>query len=180
MSLRDDLNQSAPRLRRYARALVSGRPGPSALADEFVGAALRRALDCGIPGPRDDAALYLYSLVTDIHRESLRSASLGARAIESAPSYPGGARTMGKVQSVCAPQDLPSSALAALRLDEKEALLLVALEGLSHAHAARVLKISRPILRARLARAREALSAALCADAPQTAKTRPSHLRLVK
>ena len=40
MSLRDDLNVCAPRLRRFARALVDGHPAPNKTADDLVQAIL--------------------------------------------------------------------------------------------------------------------------------------------
>ncbi len=183
MDLRNELNSSAPRLRRYARALAAGHPGPSEIADDLVHAALLRALEICVPShQRGDLAIQLYSLVTEIHRDALRSANLRASAVvEKGNSYASGLRPTEKMHSLCSPRDKLSGALAGLKIEEREALLLVALEGLSYAQAARVLKISRPILLARLARAREALGLVLAMETPPVrAKPRPSHLRLVK
>ncbi len=182
MNLRDDLNLNAPRLRRYARALVTGHPGPSEIADDLVHATLRRALESGIPGRRADLNIYLYSFITEMHREALRTAKVGASAaVEKGSFYAGGPRPAEKMPNLCSPRDRLSSALGGLKLEEREALLLVVLEGLSYAQAARVLKISRPILLARLSRARAALGDILSIETPPNkAKLRPAHLRLVK
>jgi RNA polymerase sigma-70 factor (ECF subfamily) len=66
-----------------------------------------------------------------------------------------------------------------LALEEREAFLLVALEGFNYLQAARILKISRGVLVARLARVRAGQTGALDL-AVRPARTRPSYLRLVK
>lgn len=182
MHLRDDLNLNAPRLRRYARALVTGHPGPSVIADDLVHATLARGLESGSLGRRADLALHLYSLLTELHREALRTARFGASAaVEKGGSCTGGLRPAEKMSGLCSPRDRLSGALAGLKLEEREALLLVVLEGFSYAQAARVLKVSRPILLARLSRAREALGGSLSMEAPpHKARLHPPHLRLVK
>lgn len=182
MSFRDDLNFRAPRLRRYARALVAAHPGPSEIADDLVHATLQRALEIGIPGRWFDLDIHLYSLVTELHREALRAASLGSSAaLETGNPYTRGLRPVEKMPSLCSPRDKLSGALGGLKLEEREALLLVVLERLSYAQAARVLKISRPILIARLARARDRLGETLqTKTSAHKAKLRPAYLRLVK
>jgi RNA polymerase sigma-70 factor, ECF subfamily len=71
--------------------------------------------------------------------------------------------------------------LSALSLEEREALLLVVVEGFNYLQAARILKISRGVLIARLARARAKLGQRGVPQPPmQPARTRPSYLRVVK
>lgn len=182
MSLRDDLNLRAPRLRRYARALVAAHPGPSEIADDLVQTTLRRALEVGLPGRGFDLDIHLYSLITELHREALRAASLGSSAaFEKGSPYARGLHPAEKMPSLCSPRDKLSGALGGLKLEEREALLLIVLEGLSYARAARVLKISRPIVIARLSRARERLRETLRTETTaHKAKPRPAYLRLVK
>jgi RNA polymerase sigma-70 factor, ECF subfamily len=68
-----------------------------------------------------------------------------------------------------------------LGLDEREALLLVALEGFDYGQAARILKISRSVLVGRLARARAALSETVPVESSgRPVKARPTYLQLVK
>ncbi len=219
MSLREDLNLLAPRLRRFARALLRGHPAPSEAADGLVGLALRRAYEVGVSQHAPDPHIEAYACLIEANREQLRaalgSAGLGAPGLGTpglgAPGFgalgfgaPGsGAQSLGVQMraggayatephkpekpsfengpNACEPSDALSSALCALKLEEREALLLVSLEGLSHAQASRALKISRPILIARLSRAREKLPVNLQArSAARRAHPRPSHLRVVK
>jgi RNA polymerase sigma-70 factor, ECF subfamily len=90
-------------------------------------------------------------------------------------------RAAGNLPVPASPRDKFADALLALALEEREALLLVVLEGLSYAQAARILKISRTVLVMRLAFARAALSETPAAKTPsRPAKARPSYLRVVK
>ena len=189
MALRDDLNSCAPRLRRFARALIAGHPAPNKIADDLVQSILLRASEsgtsCRLAGA--DLHLHLYSLLIEWHRERLTAEGLGAKAhMELENFYAGGPRAAGKLPlSAASACSKFADALMALSLEEREALLLVVLEGFTHAQAARILRISRTIVVARLARARAALGdipeaefASHPAKAP--AKVLPSYLRVVK
>ncbi len=192
MSLRDDLNLRAPRLRRYARALVAAHPGPSDAADDLVRAALQRTLESEPRVAPPDLDTQIYSFVTEMHRDLLRGSSLRAPSlgssilIDTGALNVGGAHSPEKIPNLYSPRDKLSAALCGLRLEEREALLLVALAGFTYAQAARILKISRPILISRLSRARAAMSQTLqdqtLQESPpaRKAKPRPAHLRLVK
>lgn len=187
MSLREDLDLRGSRLRRYARALVASHPGASDAADDLVRAALLRALELEPVGATSDPDTDVYSLLIEMHRDllrgpSFRAPSRGSSALADAESLR--ARTLHspeKIPNLLSPRDKLSCALCGLKLEEKEAFLLIALEGFTYAQAARILKVSRPILIARLSRARERMSQALQESAPvRKAKPRPPHLRLVK
>lgn len=192
VGLREDLNLLAPRLRRYARGLIAGHPGPNEVADAFVGSVLRRALETGLSQAAPDASLLAYSILIDTHREHLRAAGLGAPSfgspthgsaalVKTGGSYATDLHPSDKLASVFISNDNLSSALSTLKLEEREALLLVSLEGFTYAQAARILKISRPILIARLSRARERLPKNLQGRLPsRLVKSRPTHLRVVK
>jgi RNA polymerase sigma-70 factor (ECF subfamily) len=184
VALRDDLTLCAPRLCRYARALVTGQPGSSELADELVHAVLQRTWEAG-PALRltgRDLPLHLYSLFTEWHREKLAAEGMVGRAhIEKENFSAGGPRAAGNLPVAPSPRDKFAATLLALALEEREALLLVVLEGFSYAHAARILKISRTALVLRLASARAKLSEILAQEMPsRPAKTRPPYLRVVK
>ncbi len=184
MALRDDLNSCAPRLCRYARALVTGQPGPSEIADDLVHAVLLRTWEAG-PALRlagRDLHLHVYTLLTEWHRERLVAGIMGGRAhIEKENFSAGRPRAAGTVMVPASPRDKFAAALLALALEEREALLLVVLEGFSHAQAAQILKISRTVLVMRLACARAALSEIPPPEMPsRPAKTRPPYLRVVK
>lgn len=180
MSLRDELHLLAPRLRRFSRALVAGCAGPNESADDLVQTALFRTLKAGTPGRLADLSLHLYGLITELHREALHNADICASAaLEHRGGQAGGARAADVPQQHSL--DRLSRSLAGLKLEEREALLLVVLERFSYAQAARILKVSRPILISRLARARAGLGERLCATSPSpSTKSRQSHLRLVK
>ena len=184
MALRDELNLCAPRLRRYARALVAGHPGPSEIADDLVHSILLRTWEAGtalrLAGPA--LHLHLYRLLTECHRESLAAGWFGANALTENGNFHGGRpRAAGNLPVPTSPRDEFAAALLALSLEEREALLLVALEGFSYAQAARILKISRTVLIARLTCARASLCQIPAAEfASHPAKVRPPYLRVVK
>ena len=180
MSLRDELKLLAPRLRRFARALAAGHPGESDYADGLVRAALLRTLELGGPRRLSDLNIHLYGLLVELHHEAAQSANLSASsAFENRGSQAGGVRA-SEIPPLCSRDALPG-ALAGLTLEEREALALVVIERFSYVQAARILKISRPILISRLSRARTALGERLGgATSLQPSKPRPSHLRVVK
>lgn len=182
VALRDDLNSCAPRLCRYARALVTGHPGPCEIADDLVHAILLRTLEAGCPLSGPDLHLHLYTLLTEWHRERPAAGTMGAKAhMEKENFHAGGPRAAGKPPLPASPRDEFASALLALALEEREALLLVVLEGFGYPQAARILKISRTVLVMRLARARAALSEIFAAESSsRPAKALPSYLRVVK
>lgn len=176
VKLRDDLNAMTPRLRRYARALTTGHSAPSELADDIVHATLMRALGARHPGDADDLVIRLYATVTQLNRET---------AVVTKPALAASAGRPVLVADhihlpMAAKQTKLSAGLLSLSLEERETLLLVALEGFDHTAAARILRISRSVLVGRLAQARKALDAHL-GSRPATAKGGRSvpYLRLV-
>lgn len=181
MSYPDELAILTPRLRRYARALVAAHPAPNDMADELVRAALQRMFG-GMPSRWFDLDLRAYALLTELHRDAVHNVTLGTgAALRKGQSCAASLRPANMAPGLAAPRDKLSHALGSLPLEEKEALLLVVLEGFSYARAARILKISRALFVARLARARESLGTALDATmTPRSGKTHPPHLRVVK
>lgn len=186
MALRDDLNLCAPRLCRYARALITGQPEPSEIADDLVHAVLLRTWESGtvlrLAGRDLHLHLHLYTLLTERHREWLAAGRMGGKAhMEKENFYAGRPRAARDQPVPPSPRDKIAAALLDLALEEREALLLVVLEGFSYAQAARILKISRTVLIMRLACARAALSQFPAPEAPsRPAKVRPPYLRVVK
>jgi RNA polymerase sigma-70 factor, ECF subfamily len=184
VALRDDLHLSASRLCRYARALVTGQPGPSEIADDLVHAVLLRTWEAGTASrlAGRDLHLHVYALLTEWHRERLAAGRMGGKVhIEKENFSAGGPRAAGTLPVPASPRNKFAAALLALALEEREALLLVVLEGFSYAQAAQILKISRTVLIMRLACARAALNEIPTPEAPsRPAKTRPSYLRVVK
>ena len=170
MNLRDELNAVTPRLRRYARALVTGSPAPNEVADDLVHATLKRALGVRFLGGAEDLTIRCYATITQLHRERSVGSRLSAAADARRPALVAGGVRQAKL----------SAGLLSLPLEDREALLLVVLEGFGHVEAARILRISRSALISRLAQARTALDQCLRAR-PVTrvrARTAP-YLRLV-
>ncbi|SFK46453.1 sigma factor-like helix-turn-helix DNA-binding protein [Methylocapsa palsarum] len=190
MSLRDELKTFAPRLRRFARALAAGRPGENECADSLVRAALMKTLEIGGPRRLSDLNIHLYGLLIDLHHEAAQISNLSAAsALENLGSQAGGGRA-AEVPSSFSRDSLPG-ALAKLTTEEREALALVVIERFSYAQAARILKISRPLLISRLSRARATLGENLRGEnlwgenlrgttILHPSRPRPSHLRVVK
>lgn len=176
MTLRDDLNAMTPRLRRYARALATGHAAVSERADELVHVTLMRALGARTIGSSADLAIRLYATVTQLHREVMMAGTPALAAGAGRPSlvsndvnFPQAAR-----------QTKLSAALLNLSLEEREALLLVSLEGFDHGEAARILRISRIMLLNRLTQARQSLERHLQAQPAERQRNRAvPHLRLV-
>jgi RNA polymerase sigma-70 factor (ECF subfamily) len=178
LSLRDDLAVLTPRLRRYAQGLCNAAQASNETADALVQQTLRHALETGSLNPRSNVTIWVYALLTQFHREAdsrlrgMNAASDGHRVLSQTQAqqpivqngYPGG---FGGV-------------LATLSLEEREALLLVALEGFTYAQASSILRISRAIFVARLGQARTALVKAMTPLPLPTLRRQAPHLRIVK
>ena len=172
--MRDELRVMTPRLRRYARALVSCSAEPCEVSDTLVHATLMRAIGARALRGASDLPVRLFATVTQLHRDLAPAERSEIAAGAARRSTPGGA-------SVPPPSDRLSAALLRLTLEEREALLLVTIERFEHAVAARILRISLPVLFERLTRARTALGHGLDAPAPLRAPegARVPYLRLV-
>jgi RNA polymerase sigma-70 factor, ECF subfamily len=184
VSLRDDLNVCAPRLRRFARAIVGGHPAPHKTADGLVQNILHQTLQQGaslrLNGP--DLQLHLYALlIHQLHNMPAKGGLAGAARAETENFCSSGPGASGISPRLDSRSDPFASWLLDLRLEEREALLLVVLEGFSYAQAARILQISRTVFVARLARARAALGGIPHVHfVPRSEKPLPVYLRLVK
>lgn len=163
-----------PRLRRYARALVSGGSNPCEVSDTLVHATLMRAIGARAIGSAVDLPVRLFATVTQLHRDL---------APAERSEIAAGARRRPPTGGVPAPMpvDRLAAALLHLSVEEREALLLTTLETFDHAVVARILRISRPVLFERLTRARTALGRSLGtqASAPTPTVSRVPYLRLV-
>lgn len=172
--MRDQLKLLTPRLRRYARALVTGSPGSAEIADDLVQATLMRALGSRHLDAGADLAIRLFATVTQLHREVAVSGQQARMAGSGRPSL-----VVNEAYSAAVRQTKLSAALMSLPLEDREALLLVALEGFDHGEAARILRISRSSLLARLTQARTALETSLQSRPAVPSSGRVSYLRLV-
>jgi RNA polymerase sigma-70 factor (ECF subfamily) len=168
----------APRLRRHARGLT----GDAALADDLVQDTLERALRYRWrfrlrPGAwwGDGADGLLPWLLTLMHR--LRLNTLRRKELVV---------TTDTLPEVSAPVDDPGlrrdlvQALAQLPEAQRAVLLLVSLEQLTYAEAARVLDVPQGTVMSRLARAREQMRRLLDGAAPARPGAAAGPLQRVK
>jgi RNA polymerase sigma-70 factor (ECF subfamily) len=182
--LRDEWDWCAPQLYRFACALVLGRSGPCLHAASLVRASLASVLGRSSSRwlTKDRFRRRLYSELIERNRDAVGSGRKDAAGREPSHKFHIAARDGGAKAPVIAPaQDRLAAALLDLKLEEREALLLVALEGFGYARAARILKIPQGVFAGRLTRARAALGLSLpMENYACSAKLRPSYLRLVK
>ena len=163
----DQVEICVPALRRYARALTRNVD----LADDLVQDCLERAISRrGLFRPTGPVRAWLFTILLNLHRNSLRTAGrrgetvhLDSVAEPSTPAPQPGHIALAEM----------ARAIDTLPLEQKEALLLIALEGLAYAEAASILKIPLGTLMSRLGRARAALRLA-------TGNPAQTHLRTVK
>jgi RNA polymerase sigma-70 factor (ECF subfamily) len=143
-TFRQSVEVTIPALRRYARALTRD----SDIADDLVQDTLVRALRSEHLFHGGDVRSWMYTILTNLNRNRLRS--LARRP------------TMFSIESNDAP-DLAGPeaggrdverALATLVEDQRHALLLVVLEGLSYREVADVQGVPIGTVMSRLARAR--------------------------
>jgi RNA polymerase sigma-70 factor (ECF subfamily) len=170
---REAIETLTPGLRRFARALTGLGPG----ADELVQATLMRTLEEERRWRDDELKMRVYASLTQVNRQRQR-AQAARRQGETGParSIPGSKGSSRR--------EVISKALDGLAAEEREALLLVVLEGFGYQEAAEIVGAPRATLVARLMRARAALAAAQGLDPrspPAPAPSRNSgHLRVVK
>jgi RNA polymerase sigma factor (sigma-70 family) len=106
-----------------------------------------------------DARPWLFGIAANVMRRSLRTEGRRLRALAREPLRPAGALddALVRLDSQATDQRL-AAALAALRSDEREALLLVAWADLTYDEVARALGIPVGTVRSRLHRARARMS----------------------
>tara|TARA_R110002124_G_scaffold114535_4_gene269169 strand:- start:4768 stop:5274 length:507 start_codon:yes stop_codon:yes gene_type:complete len=163
----DQVEACVPALRRYARALTRNAD----LADDLVQDCLERAISRrGLFRPTGPVRAWLFTILLNLHRNGRRAEArhgemvhLDSVAEPSTPAPQPGHIALAEL----------ARAIDTLPTDQKEALLLIALEGLPYAEAASILKIPLGTLMSRLGRARAALRLATGAPAEP-------HLRTVK
>ena len=118
MSLREDLGLLTPRLRRYAQALSNVVHIPSESADALVQRTLMHALQTGPLSPRSDMTVWLYSLLTQFHRDA-ENRLHGVTAAGESRSLYGSAMSDKPVGHGHVPDGL-GAGLACLSLEERK------------------------------------------------------------
>jgi RNA polymerase sigma-70 factor (ECF subfamily) len=181
VSLRDELGLLTPRLRRYAQALSNASHFPGETADALVQRTLMHALQTGPLSPRSDMTVWLYSLLTQFHRDAENRLRGATASGESQSLYSASLRDKPTGQGYPLNDGL-ETALASLSLDEREVLLLIVLEDFSYGQTSHILRISRGMLISRLSHARAALVNAMGLKLTQNVspKRPPPYLRVIK
>lgn len=158
MNSHDAIVAEIPRLRRYARALT----GQAHAADDLVQDTLERALDkWRFWQSGRDLRPWLFSIMHNLHVDTRRrEGRIDYCDDDALPEMAQRAEQMDALEL----QDL-DRALALLPTDQREVLLLVALEELSYADIARALNIPQGTVMSRLSRARSRLQSILDGDA---------------
>ena len=136
-----------------------------------------RALGARQIGTSADLAVRLFATVTQLHRDMAVTGGQARAAGSGRPTLVGGRSNVAEAQPTR--QTRLSIGLANLPIEDREALLLVALERFDHGEAARILRISRTVLISRLTHARTALEIYLRTSPAPVTRTVP-YLRLVK
>ncbi len=163
MSHRDAIIAEIPRLRRYARALT----GDGHRADDLVQDTLERALEKWRLWQQErELRPWLFSIMHNLHVDGRRrDHRVDYRGDDDLPLP----AQRASQQDALELRDL-DRALALLPQEQREVLLLVALEELSYAEVARTLNIPQGTVMSRLSRARARFKLLLAGEAPPLLK----------
>ena len=152
MTVLDDIEASIPALRRFARALMRDRDRADDLVQDCLERAVAKRHLWRGDGP---VQAWLFRILLNRYRDLYRRSpdhvhlvAIGDLTVE--PAQPGGQESALALREV-------RDAIARLPLDQREALLIVALEGRSFDEAASLLDIPKGTLMSRLARGRATL-----------------------
>ena len=156
MQFLDEIETHVPALRRYARALTRDVDRADDLVQDCLERAIRKQ---ALWQPTGSLKSWLFRILLNLYRNELRTnrrhgehVAVDTLLVEPsiAPAQPGRVALAEM-----------SRAIDTLNVEQREALLLVVLEGLSYAEAADSLSIPIGTLMSRLGRARAALRAAV-------------------
>lgn len=147
------VEEQIPRLRRYARALL--RTNPSA-ADDLVQETLTRAVaKQHLWEPGTNLRAWLFTLmhnqhVNDVRRSVREGTSVDIDDMQNTMASPSDASASALLRDL-------DRGLTALPIEQRQAILLVGLEGMSYEEAAAILVVPIGTVRSRLSRGRDAL-----------------------
>ncbi len=151
ITFRQKIEATIPALRRYARALARD----SDLADDLVQDTLVRALRSEHLFHGEEVRSWLYTILTNLNRNRLRSLARRPTVMSieenDAPDLAGPESGQRDIER----------ALATLVNEQRDALLLVVLEGLSYREVAEVQGVPIGTVMSRLSRARTQIKAYL-------------------
>ena len=149
---RDRLIACLPRLRRYARALVGDRAGADDLVQDTMERGWRK-LSSWQRG--SDMRAWLFGIMHNLHVDQVRRPSVQTDALDDDTPLP----SVRAAQSDHLEMRDLESALQTLPAEQREILLLVALEEMSYDDVAATLGLPVGTVMSRLSRARQKLRA---------------------
>ena len=152
MQFLDEISESVPALRRYARALTRNADRADDLVQDCLERAIRKQRLWAPSGPLQG---WLFKILLNVYRNDTRRSRrrgdhLPIDALFVEPAIP--APQPGRIALA-----EMSRAIDGLPSEQREALLLVVLEGVSYEEAATILGIPAGTLMSRLSRARSTL-----------------------
>lgn len=152
-----------PNLRRYARALVGDREGADDLVQDTLERAVRK-FHLWRPG---DLRAWLFSIMHNVFVNQLKARKTGVHVEidENALAAPVPTATSVDVLDL-------QSALLKLPMEQREVVLLVALEDMSYADVSRALGIPIGTVMSRLSRGRERLRGYMAGEVSRTGPLR--------
>ncbi|HLF21455.1 MAG TPA: RNA polymerase sigma factor [Aestuariivirga sp.] len=153
MDFRSQLAAELPHLRRFSRALV----GDAALADDLVQDCLERAMiKSHLYDPARPLRAWLYAVLRNLFISGLRRDRRSA-VVKSVDDLAGGEGSVAANQEERLSVALVAEALDRLPHDQREVIVLVALEEMSYRDAAEIAGVPIGTVMSRLSRARAAL-----------------------
>ena len=159
-----------PRLRRYARALAGNRDDADDLVQDTLERAWTKASLWHGSAPVRDMRAWLFSIMHNLHVDGIRRPKLATVTMDDDTPEVAMAPTQGERLAVL---DL-QAALDLLPTEQKEIVLLVALEDMTYADVAATLGIPIGTVMSRLSRGRERLRALM------EGRDEPVRLKVVK
>jgi RNA polymerase sigma-70 factor (ECF subfamily) len=154
-SFRQAIEDEIPALRRYARALTHN----AELADDLVQDTLVRALRAEHLFHGGEIRSWLYTILTNLNRNRLRSLARRPALDQLGADVPGVPGPQAGTRDI-------ARALASLTEEQRSTLLLVVLEGLSYREVSQVQCVPIGTVMSRLARARMNIKAFLDGTRP--------------
>jgi RNA polymerase sigma-70 factor (ECF subfamily) len=146
-----------PNLRRYARALVGDRDGADDLVQDTLERAVRK-FHLWRPG---DLRAWLFSIMHNVFVNQLKARKIAADVeIDDSFAAPIPGATSSDILDL-------QRALGTLAPEQREVVLLVALEDMSYADVSRALGIPMGTVMSRLSRGRERLRRAMEGESPK-------------
>ncbi len=160
----DEIEGCVPALRRYARALTHNPDRADDLVQDCLERAIRKR---GLWRPSGSVRSWVFRILLNVHRNDLRRTRRPPLPLSLDDAMPGNEPAGPDVQPGRLALAETARAMQALPDEQREVLLLVAVEEMSYAEAAAVLSIPVGTLMSRLARARAALRGLTETGAPK-------------